>query len=58
MNRYTALFKKVLLYEQTPGKFAVETVTHAQCYPEGVKWDCRFAEEYIAKVVPGKLKAI
>lgn len=58
MNRYTALFKKVLLYEQTPGKFAVETVTHAQCYPESVKWDCGFAEEYIAKAVPGKLKAI
>lgn len=58
MNRYTVFFKNVLIYEQTPGKFALGTVTHTQYYPEGVKWDCEFAEEYITKEIPVKLKAI
>lgn len=58
MNRYTVFFKNMLIYGQTPVKFALETVTHTQCYPEGVKWDCEFAEEYITEEVPAKLKTI
>lgn len=56
MNRYTVFYKNVLIYEQTPGKFSLETVTHTQCYPEGVKWDCEFAEEYITKYITCQIK--
>lgn len=58
MNRYHVFFKYMLIYEQTPGKFVLESVTHTQCYSEGVKSDCEFAEEYITKEVPAKLKTI